>query len=189
MKAAKAYAWAVLLMAAALVLTFRTPIHEQSPFLLLVLAVMISAAMGFWPGVFATVLGVVSALYFTIPPSGSFVPAHPRDVAALFLFGAVGLAVTWITDSLRRSGEQVRAAAAVIDSSADAVIRTSPAGIILSWNRAAGRVLGYTVTASSRNGPRCASRTHPSRVRRRAAGRAMSSGPGSHAGSSTGAAH
>jgi hypothetical protein len=58
MRALRAYALAAVSVTIALLLTLGTPVRDQSPFLFLVLAVMISAARGFWPGIFATLLGL-----------------------------------------------------------------------------------------------------------------------------------
>ncbi len=144
MRTLRAYALAALSVTIAVLLTLGTPADERSPFLFLVVGVMISAARGFWPGVFATLLSLVLALYFIIPPSDAFSLSSPRDVVPLLLFGAVGIAVTVITDSLRRSKEEIRAAAAIIDSSADVIIRKDLENKILSWNKAAEHTYGYT---------------------------------------------
>lgn len=58
---------------------------------------------------------------------------------------ALGMVVTDLTDARRRHADWTRLQlAAVVESSQDAVIGTSLTGRIVSWNRAAEEVFGYT---------------------------------------------
>ncbi len=145
MRPLKAYALAPLSVMLALALTLAIPtLQQQFKFLLFFFAVSASAAAGLWPGVLATLLSVAVADYFLMKPSHTFGITDPRELVPLCLFAGVGFGVTWITHRLHLSEEQSRAAAALIDSSADAIIRTSSDYTVLSWNKAAERAYGYT---------------------------------------------
>jgi two-component system sensor histidine kinase KdpD len=102
-----------------------TPLRQQFKFLLFFLAVFASATGGFWPGVFATLLSVAMADYFLIEPLRSFAISDPGALVPLLLFCGVGFVITWITHRLQRSEESIRAAAAVIESSADSIMLES----------------------------------------------------------------
>jgi diguanylate cyclase (GGDEF)-like protein/PAS domain S-box-containing protein len=121
-----------------------TPLRQQFKFLLFFLAVFASATGGFWPGVFATLLSVAMADYFLIEPLRSFAISDPGALVPLLLFCGVGFVITWITHRLQRSEESIRAAAAVIESSADSIMLESLDSTIRSWNKAAERTYGYT---------------------------------------------
>jgi len=141
----KAYALAVLSVTIALLLTLViAPIRQQFKFLLFILAVFVSAAGGFWPGVFATLLSVAVAVLFLFEPEHLFAIASPEILVPLIAFCGVGVVITWVTHRLHRSEEEARAEAAVIESSADSIIRASLDNTILSWNKAAERAYGYT---------------------------------------------
>jgi diguanylate cyclase (GGDEF)-like protein/PAS domain S-box-containing protein len=143
MRALRAYALAVLSVTIALLLTLVIPpIREQFRFLLFILAVFVSATGGFWPGVFATLLSV--ALTYSFPMDHSVETSNPVKFITMLAFCAVGIVITWVTHRLYRSEEEARAEAAVIESSADSIIRTSLDETILSWNKAAERAYGYT---------------------------------------------
>ena len=145
MRVFKAYALAVLSVTTALLLTLViTPIRQQFRFLLFILAVFVSAAGGFWPGVFATLLSVAAAVLFLFAPSHLYAMARPEVLVPLIAFCSVGVVITWITDRLHHSEQEARAEAAVIESSADSIIRASLDNTILSWNKAAERAYGYT---------------------------------------------
>ncbi|MGA3213927.1 MAG: PAS domain S-box protein, partial [Terriglobales bacterium] len=120
------------------------PLHQQFRFLLFAVAVAVSATGGIWPGVFATVLSAALAVYFLIPPVHSFAISDRGDLVRLLLFCGVGLVISWITRRLQRSEEAIRAAAAVVESSAESIMRQGLDNTILSWNKAAERIYGYT---------------------------------------------
>lgn len=92
----------------------------------------------------ATLLSAVLGAYFLIPPVHSLAISGLGDLFRLLLFCGVGLAITWITSRLRRSEEANRAAAAVIESSAESIMRQGLDNTVLSWNKAAERIYGYT---------------------------------------------
>jgi PAS domain S-box-containing protein len=111
MKTLRAYAFAALSVAGALLLTLAiAPARQKSPYLLLTLGVMVSASWGVGPGLFATLLGAVMGDYFLVPPLYTFVPSAPADVVPLFLFCSVGVAITWISHGLHLSRSSLLAA-------------------------------------------------------------------------------
>ena len=93
---------------------------------------------------FATLLSAVMGAYFLIPPVHSLAISDLGDLVRLLLFCGVGLVITWITSRLRRSEEANRAAAAVVESSAESIMLQGLDNTILSWNKAAERIYGYT---------------------------------------------
>jgi diguanylate cyclase (GGDEF)-like protein/PAS domain S-box-containing protein len=145
MRILKAYGLALLSVTVALLLTLViTPIRQQFRFLLFILAVFVSATGGFWPGVFATLLSVVAGVFFVFESMRFSEISSPAVLIPLFVFCGVGFVITWITHRLHRSEEEARAEAAVIESSADSIIRAGLDDTILSWNKAAERTYGYT---------------------------------------------
>jgi PAS domain S-box-containing protein len=120
------------------------PLRQQFKFLLFFIAVFASATGGIGPGVFATLLSVAMADYFLIPPFHSFAVSDPLNLVPLLLFCAVGFVTVWIVNRKQRLEETLRTAAAVIESSADSIMRLSLDNTILSWNKAAEHIYGYT---------------------------------------------
>jgi len=145
MRVLKGIAIAAVSVTLALVLTLEiAPLHQQFKFLLFFVAVFASASAGIWPGLLATLLSVLVTDYFLIEPVHSFAISSPADLVPMLVFSGAGFAITWVIHHSRRSEEATRTAAAVIESSADSIIRTSLDNTILSWNRAAERAYGYS---------------------------------------------
>ncbi len=104
LRAVKAYGFAGLSVGVALLITITIPAaRHRSPYLLPMLGIMLGASWGLGPGIFATLLGMVSELYFFVPQPLSFVVSEPEELVPLLLFGTVGLSITWITHSLHLS--------------------------------------------------------------------------------------
>jgi diguanylate cyclase (GGDEF)-like protein/PAS domain S-box-containing protein len=120
------------------------PLHEQFRFLLFTLAVVVSATGGTWPGVFATVFSGALAFFFFFPPVHSLVTSDLGDLVRLLLFCGEGFVITWVIRRLQRSEEANRAAAAVVENSAESIMQQGLDSTILSWNKAAERIYGYT---------------------------------------------
>ncbi len=140
----KAYALVGISVASALALTLLTPpLHDQFKFLIFALAVAVSATGGVLPGIAATALSAIVADIFLLPPLHSLVLSDPGDLTRLILFCGFGLGVTWVADRFRHYDESVRVAAAIVESSADSIVRQDLEGTILSWNRSAEQIYGY----------------------------------------------
>jgi len=129
----------------ALLLTLHIPfLREHFKFLLFWCAVLASATRGPWPGVFATFLGVTLADYFIISPPHSLAITNPAEQARALLYCGASLTTVWVIQRIKLAEDGLRAAAAVVDDSADSIVRQDLDGRILSWNKAAEDTYGYT---------------------------------------------
>lgn len=147
MRVLRAYALAAMSVTIALLLTlFITPLRQEFKFLLFFLAVLASATGGVGPGVLATLLSVAMADYFLIQPVHSLAISGLGNLLPMLIFCGVGLVITWIIHRLQRSEETIRTAAAVVESSADSIMQQNLDNTILSWNKAAEHIYGYTAT-------------------------------------------
>ncbi len=145
MKVLKTYIPATVSVVIALGLTLLIPpLRQQFRFLLFVVAVVFSATYGIWPGLFATSLSGVAATYFLLHPLHSFAISDGEDAIRLILFCGVGIAISLVSRRLQNSDETVLAAAALIESSTDSIMRQGLDSTIQSWNKAAERIYGYT---------------------------------------------
>src|SRR5579884_758354 len=74
----------------------------QSVSLVFLTAVLVSAiAWGLWPGLFASMLSVLTFNFFFIPPLYTFTIADPENVVALFFFALVAVIVSNLTAATR----------------------------------------------------------------------------------------
>ena len=145
MKVLKTYAFAAISVLMALALTLLIPpLRDQFKYLLFVLAVVFSATYGIWPGVFATFLGAVMASFYLVHPLHLFATSDWGDLFRLVLFCSVGVVVSLVSRRLQNSDERILAAAAMVESSSDSIMGQSLDNTILSWNKAAERIYGYT---------------------------------------------
>jgi diguanylate cyclase (GGDEF)-like protein/PAS domain S-box-containing protein len=94
--------------------------------------------------VFATAFSAALASYFLIPHADWSVASDSGYLARMLQFCGLSLAITWVTQRFQHSDETVRAAAAVIESLAESIIRQDLDNTIQSWNKAAERIYGYT---------------------------------------------
>ena len=117
-------------------------------------AILISAWYGgFGPGVLATVVSALSAMYFFLPPEG-FAVAGPEDWLSLSLFCFTGVGIAALNRRLRdaRSAHLTVAAQAtaraerldaVFNTAVDGIVVIDAKGQIEALNRGAERLFGY----------------------------------------------
>jgi PAS domain S-box-containing protein len=103
---------------------------------------------GFGPGLIAAVLSALAADFFLMPPVYSLTLSNPAHVAAVLFFLLMGFLISLICERLQRiehAEQETRAKlAAVVESTEDAIISKSEDGTILTWNRGAERMYGYS---------------------------------------------
>jgi len=108
---------------------------------------------GFGPGVVATALAAVAAMYFFLPPAG-FGVSDPADLISLAVFVATGLFVSWLNERVRLAENAQRTMTemataraerldAILNTTADGIIVIDARGTIEAFNRGAQALFGY----------------------------------------------
>jgi two-component system sensor kinase FixL len=133
---------------------FRNALIGKVPYLQFFPAIMVAAWYGgLGPGVLATALSCLAAMYFLLPPDGWGV-SDPADVLSLVVFGAIGFVFTWLNHRLhvaeegqRREGATAMARAerldAILNMTVDGIIVIDAEGRIEAFNRGAQQLFGY----------------------------------------------
>lgn len=152
--------YGVAVLVSLLALLFRLllePIlHGEAPLLVFILPVMVSAWYGgFKPGLLATVLSALVGTYFFIPPLLGFVPIEIADAIRCGIFLVEGIAISTLSESLRRSKQQSEATALSLKRSEElsrlmiegvqdyAIFMLDLDGRIVTWNDGAKGITGY----------------------------------------------
>jgi two-component system sensor kinase FixL len=144
-----ALAAVALAVAARLLLAPIAP--DYSPYLFLVAAVLVAAGIGgLGPGLVATTLGLLCGI-FVLPVNA---PVTSSDIVDAAAFGAIGTAVAWAGEALRKN--RTRASASTRDALAreahlrsilktipDAMVVIDDHGVMQSFSSAASRLFGY----------------------------------------------
>ena len=108
---------------------------------------------GFGPGILASALSVLAAMYFFLPPAG-FAVGGAEDWLSLSLFFLTGCGVALLNGQLRRAEAAHRAVAAdataraerlaaVFNTAVDGIIVINDKGCIEAMNHGAERLFGY----------------------------------------------
>jgi PAS domain S-box-containing protein len=161
------YVFAILAVAAVTVLKLLVPaIQEESPFLLIFIALILSAWFGGWgPGLLATGLATISVDYFFQSPGPGYTLGieSTEQAVRLGVFAVEGVLVTWLAATLRSARWRAETSALEAWRSEEALrgskehfrllvegVRTyaifmlDPRGCIVSWNEGAERINGYS---------------------------------------------
>ncbi len=132
-------------VAALIDIALRTVLPDTPMFMLFVPVVVAAALLGgFWPGMLATVLGLLVAMSLS-----------PHAVATPWVFTAICIASTlggdWAYRARRRGEEAARVLAereahlrSIFDSAPDAMIVIDERGVIQTYSAAAQRMFGWT---------------------------------------------
>ena len=114
-------------------------------------AILIASAVGGWgPGIFATLLGLLLALFFVTDDRS----LSNADVVNAVVFTAVGVGASWRGDLLRRARVAAAASAeqalarethvkSILETVPEAMIVIDARGIMQSFSAAAERLFGY----------------------------------------------
>jgi len=133
----------------------RSHINEMTVALAMLLVVLFVAVVwGRWPGMLASVLGMLCLNYFFLPPLYTFTIADPKNWTALSAFFITALTAgqlsTWAKQraaEAEASRSQARLASAynrsLLEASLDPLLTVGPDGKISDVNAAAEAVTGY----------------------------------------------
>lgn len=143
------YGGATLAVWVALSLWTFSPVLHRHLFVLLLAAVLFTARfLGFGPAVFCSIVSAASLDFFALPPYFSFSIHSNAELERLGVFLAIsifaGSMARQKTLAESRADRTTREMAAIVEYSCDAIYSTSPDGTIISWNRAAEQLYGYT---------------------------------------------
>jgi PAS domain S-box-containing protein len=144
-----AYVAAVVFVAAALLVRWilRAWFGDNVPCLQFFPAILVAAWYGgFGPGMLATALSGLAAMYIFLPPAGLAVGGIPERLSLGF-FLAIGLGISWLNHQLRTAVALASSRAerldAIINTTVDGIIVIDAQGKIEAFNRGAERLFGY----------------------------------------------
>jgi PAS domain S-box-containing protein len=143
------YTGAALTVWVALSLWTFSPVLHRHLFSLLLAAVMFTARfLGFGPAVFCSVISTLCLDFFAIAPFHSFSIRTTAEAERLAVFLAISVFAGSMARQRKlaesRADRSLREMAAIVEYSCDAIYSCRRDGIIVSWNRAAEILYGYS---------------------------------------------
>jgi PAS domain S-box-containing protein len=125
------------------------PLIEASSLSFFLAAVAFSAWYGgLWPGLLATLVGVLASSYFLLSPSYSLAIATVGGAVQLLVFALVAVLISTLNANLLTARHLAEAAEAryrgLFERAADAILLTDEQGHCLDANAAAEQLFGYT---------------------------------------------
>ncbi|HEU4893351.1 MAG TPA: PAS domain S-box protein [Vicinamibacterales bacterium] len=145
----RSYGVAVLLIATSLLIRWILNgwFAGNVPYLQFFPAILVAAWYGgLGPGILATVLSALAAMYLFLPPAGLAV-GDAADAMSLGLFVVIGSGIAWLNHQLRNaamvSASRAERLDAIINTTVDGIIVISADGKIEAFNRGAERLFGY----------------------------------------------
>ncbi|MGA7294574.1 MAG: ATP-binding protein [Terriglobales bacterium] len=143
------YAGAALAVWVALSLGSFSDLLHRHLFVLLLAAVLFTARfLGFGPAVFCTLVSTACLDFFGVAPYFSFAVRTGADWERLISFVVIGVFAGSMarqkTLAESRADRTRREMAVIVEDSCDAIYSAHPDGTIVSWNRAAENLYGYT---------------------------------------------
>lgn len=142
------YGGAVVAVWLALSLWNLNPLLYRHPFTVFLAMVLLTARfLGFGPSLLCSLLSTICLDVFVIVPHFSLAISEPdaERLAGFFALSVfAGSMARQKTLAESRAERSIREMAAIVEYSEDAIFSTSPDGTILSWNRGAERLYGYS---------------------------------------------
>lgn len=157
------YAFTLLALSLATLLRFALIpfLNLEVPFILYFPTLVLCAWFGgLGPGLVATALGGVIALYFFLPPQYSFELSSPTAAAQLIIFSLAGALISLMAENLHRARRKTEESEArereqrekfrvTLASIGDAVIATDSRGRVTFMNRVAESLTGWSYEDAS----------------------------------------